>query len=210
MPHALASNKREDSWGELGPAVRALQNDRQRAFLQFYLWETFNNKRPKNYGAIAAAARKAGYGNPNTTAKNMGNIGWKLMRDPRMVAAVAEESRKYLRAGAPEAVAAVRALVRNPDHPGHVRGIQMTLDRADPVESRSFVEVTHISVNPDTEALEELRALRALGTSREKLIELFGENGLARIERLERLDTLRRSNEAKVINNAAPVPEDDF
>jgi hypothetical protein len=193
MPHQLASNKQEN-WGELGPAVRALPNDRQRAFVQFYLWETFNNKRPKNYGAIVDAARAAGYGNPNTTAKNMGNIGWQLMRDERMIAAIAEESRKYMRAGAPEAVAAVRALVRNPDHPGHVRGIQMLLDRADPVESRSFVEVTHKRVDRDAEDLEELRALRQLGTSREKLLELFGQNGLDRLERLERLDTMRRSS----------------
>jgi hypothetical protein len=205
----LANAKQED-WGQLGPAVRALPNDRQRAFLQFYLWETFNNKRKNNYGAIADAARAAGYGNPNTTAKNMGNIGGQLMRDERMIAAVAEESRKYLRAGAPEAVKAVRALVRNPDHPGHVRGIQMLLDRSDPLESRSFVEVTHKTVNPDMEALEELRALRSLGTSREKLFELFGQNGLDRLERLERLDTMRRSNEAKIIDNVAPVPEDEF
>ena len=74
----------------------------------------------------------------------------------------------------------------------------------DPIESRSFVEVTHKTVDPDMEALEELRALRQLGTSREKLFELFGQNGLDRLERLERLDTLRRSNEAKVIDNVAP------
>jgi hypothetical protein len=84
----------------------------------------------------------------------------------------------------------------------------MVLDRADPVESRQFVEVVHRTVDPDQEALEELRALRQLGTSHEKLIELFGSNGLDRIERLEAADKLRRANEAKVIDHVATVPEE--
>jgi hypothetical protein len=67
--------------------------------------------------------------------------------------------------------------------------------------------VTHRSVDPDLEALEELRALRQLNVPREDMIKSFGENGLDRLERLERLDTLRRSNEAKVIDN---IPEDEF
>ena len=41
------------------------------------------------------------------------------------------------------------------------------------------VNVTHRVIDPDAEALEELRALRSVGTSREKLVELFGQNGLA-------------------------------
>jgi len=45
---------------------------------------------------------------------------------------------------------------------------------------------------PDQEALEELRALRQLGTPREKLLTLFGHNGLDRIEALEAADTSRR------------------
>jgi hypothetical protein len=90
--------------------------------------------------------------------------------------------------------------------------VAMVLDRADPIESRQFVEVTHKHVDSDGEALEELRALRTLGTARDKLIELFGSNGLDRIERLEAADTARRANEAKVINGelvaeAEQVPE---
>ena len=37
-------------------------------------------------------------------------------------------------------------------------------------------------IDPDLEALEELRALRQLDTPREKLLTLFGPNGLDRIE----------------------------
>ena len=49
------------------------------------------------------------------------------------------------------------------------------------------------------QALEELRALRQIGATREKLLELFGGNGLARLERLEAADLARRAAEAKMI-----------
>ena len=44
-----------------------------------------------------------------------------------------------------------------------------------------------------------LRALRQLGVSREKMVETFGGNGLARLERLEAADMARRATEAKII-----------
>ena len=87
-----------------------------------------------------------------------------------------------LRVGAPEAVKALQNVVRNPEHPGHIRAISMLLDRADPVESRQLVEVTHRTIDPDQEAIEELRAMRALGVSREKLAEVFGGNFLPKLE----------------------------
>jgi hypothetical protein len=198
MPQALASNKQEDSWGELGPALKALPNDRWRAFVEFYLLETYTNGHKGNYGSLARAARKAGFGGPKTTPRAMAHIGWRLMRDDRMVAAVAEESRKLLRSGAPEAVKAVHRGVRDPTHKDHARFVGMVLDRADPIESRSFVEITH-KTDPDMESLEELRALRELGTPREKLLFLFGPNGLDRIEALEAADSSRRADSAKVI-----------
>jgi hypothetical protein len=60
-----------------------------------------------------------------------------------------------------------------------------------------------------------LRALRSLGTVREKLLELFGGNGLARLERLEAADNARRVD-AKIIEGEAteiepepqPAPDD--
>jgi hypothetical protein len=39
-----------------------------------------------------------------------------------------------------------------------------------------------------------------LDTPRPKLIELFGSNGLDRLERLEAADKIRRANEAKMID----------
>ena len=79
-----------------------------------------------------------------------------------------------LRAGAPQAVKAVHDGIRNPNHPSHAKFVSMLLDRTDPQESKQFVEVTHRTLDPDQESLEELRALRMLDTPRPKLIELFG------------------------------------
>jgi hypothetical protein len=91
-------------------------------------------------------------------------------------------------------------LVRNPEHRDHARGIAMLLARADPETVRHDVSVTHVVIDEDEEARQELAALRALGTTREKLLELFGVNGLARLEAQEATDKLRRANEAKVID----------
>jgi hypothetical protein len=132
---------RKDDWGEPGPAMRALANDRHRLFVELYLIETFGNGNKKNYGAQARAARKAGFGGQKTRATTYAQIGWKLMRDDRIIAAVAEESRKFLRAGAPEAVKAVLAGIRDPKHKDHARFVGMLLDRADPVMTEHKVTV---------------------------------------------------------------------
>jgi phage terminase small subunit len=193
---------REQTWGELGPAMRAL-NDRYRAFVEFYLLEK------PGRGAQTAAARRAGFGTPRTTALSMAQIAYRLMRDERIVAAIAEESRKLLRAGAPDAVKALRNMVNDPAHKDHARAVAMLLDRSDPIVTHQQIDVTHKHVDPDTEAIEELRALRQLGTSREKLIELFGGNGLARLEVLEAADAAQRAQSAKVIEGKVIDEEPD-
>ena len=107
--------RRAETWGELGPAMKALPNDRWRAFAEFYVLDTYTNAHKNNYGPQASAARKAGFGGPKTKPRILAQIGLKLMRDDSMMAAVAEESRKLLRAGQPEAVKAVLNGVRNPE-----------------------------------------------------------------------------------------------
>lgn len=186
-----------ENWGELGPAMRALPNDRWRAFVEFYLLEK------PGRGAQTNAARKAGFGKLRTKAANMARIASRLMRDDRMAAAIAEESRKLLRGGAPEAAKAILELIRNPDHKDHARAIAMVIDRTDPITTHHHLDVVHKHVDPDLDAIEELRALRKLGTSREKLIELFGYNGLERVEALEAAEAARRADAAKVIEGKA-------
>ena len=195
--NALA--KRED-WGQLGPEMRALANDKQRAFVENYLLQSYTNRHKNNHGAQANAARMAGYGGQKATPLNLARIASRLMRDERIVAAITAKLRKYLRALMPEAVKAMHAMIRNPEHPGHVRAVCMSLDRSDPITTHQEISVTHKTIDMDQEGIEELRALRKLGVSREKMIETFGGNGLARLEALEAADTLKRANEAKVID----------
>jgi hypothetical protein len=79
----------------------------------------------------------------------------------------------------------------------------MLLDRVDPVTTRQEISVTHKTVDMDQEGIEELRALRKLGVSHEKMVETFGGNGLARLEALEAADTAQRAQNAKVIEGEA-------
>jgi len=193
---------RQENWGEYGAAMKELPNDRWRAFVELYLLE------PPTRGAQTRACRRAGFGKPRSNATTMARIALRLMSDDRIVAAIAEESKKMLRTGAPEAVKALLELIRDPTHKDHARAIGMIIDRVDPVTSHQVVEVTHKHIDPDAEAIEELRALRKLGATREKLIELFGHNGLERVEALEAADAARKADAAKVIDAIAVEAKD--
>jgi hypothetical protein len=183
-----AALRDERNWGELGPAMRALSS-RHRAFVEFYLME------PATNGAGVRAARRAGYG-MNSKPLVARQLAMRLLHDERILAAIAEEGRKITRAGGAEAAQALINLVRDPTHKDHARGIAMLLARTDPEIVRQDLNITHRIVDPDQESIEELAALRSLGTSHAKLVELFGANG---IERIERLEAERRAVEAKVI-----------
>lgn len=185
---------RED-WGQLSPAMKALPNDRWRAFVSFFVVDPARG--------AAQAARRAGFGTPRSKAIDFASNAARLMRDDRIIAAIAEQARAIVRAGAPEAARALLGMIRNPDHKDHARAVAMLLDRVDPVTSHQHVEVIHKHVDADQEAIEELRALRQLGTGREKLLELFGHNGLERIEALEAADANRRAQDAKIIEGSA-------
>jgi len=133
----------------------------------------------------------------------MTRIASRLMRDERIVAAVQKESQKILRGGAAEASKALLNLVRDPEHKDHARGIAMVLARTDPEITRHDLNVVHRVVDADQESLEELAALRQLGTPRPKLLELFGGNGLARLEKLEAAQAEQRATAANVIEGEA-------
>jgi hypothetical protein len=179
---------RRETFGELGPAMRALPSDRWRDFAQYYV------ANPKTNGA--EAARKAGFGKPNSTPPVMTQIAYRILCDDRMIAAVAELTKKIVRAAAPEASQALLEIIRDPDHKDRMRAIGLIMDRTDPVVTHQSIDVTHRHIDPVAEEIEELRALRQLGTTRDKLIELFGSNGLLRLERLEADDAAKN---AKVI-----------
>jgi hypothetical protein len=194
MTKALARCK--EDWGRDGPAVQALPNQRWRDFVYHYVTQ------PPGHGALTNAARLAGFGKSSTPTV-LAKIAWQLSHDERMIAAIAEVSRAIVRRCAPEAANALLAMVRDPEHREHARAVSMVLARTDPEVARHDINVIHKVLDPDQEALEELRALRQLDTPHAKLLELFGSNGLDRLERLEAADKLRRANEAKVIEGEA-------
>jgi hypothetical protein len=193
----LQNKAHVEIWGELGPAMRKLPNDKWRAFVVAYV-----TGKP-GLGAITRAAKLAGFGR-NGTSVHLRKQAWMLAHDDRMIAAIAETAKKVIRAGAPEAVNALMALVRNPEHRDHARGIAMILARTDPEVQYGVQQVVHKIEDPDEEALAELQAVRKLGASRAKLIELFGCNGLDRLEALE----ARRADKAKVIDAEATEVSD--
>ena len=177
----------------MSPELRALPNDMWRAFCHALVTG------PGGHGKYVNAARAAGFGK-DSTPSNLGKQAWLLAHDDRMIAAIAAESRRYLRAGHAEAVNALYTIAGDPNHKDQMRAISEILSRTDPVVSRQDINVVHKIVDPDQEALEELRALRQIGATREKLVELFGGNGLSRLERLEAADIARRAAEAKIID----------
>jgi hypothetical protein len=178
------------AWGEMSPEMRALPNDKWRNFVIHYLTG------PAGHGSRARAAELAGLvRDPKYAARR----GYTIYHDPRVIAAIAVESKKYIRSHAPDAAKALMNMIHDPAHKDHARAVSMLLNRVDPEVQLTDMRVTHTIVDPDVEALEELRALRALNTPREKLLELYGHNGLERVERLEAADKVRLADAAKVI-----------
>jgi phage terminase small subunit len=188
-----------EDYGRLSPTMQAL-TEKQRAFV----YHIVNG--PTGYGSLTKAYAAAGY--KSAKRSTLTKEAHRLSHDERIIAAIAEESKKVTRIAHPEAVAALLNLIRDPSHKDHARAVAMLLERADPAESRHSVDVVHRHVNADQEALEELQAARELGASKEKLISLFGENGLLRLEKLEAADNLRRADAAKVISGEATEVEE--
>jgi hypothetical protein len=172
--------------------MRALPSPKWRAFVEYYLLAT------PGYGAQAEALRRAGFG-AKSTPINQARLAHRMMRDPRMQAAVNEEAKRIVRLGGMDAAKALLALIHDPTHKDHARAIGMVMARSDPEVSQHDVQVTHKIEDPDLEALEEMRAARQLGATREMLVSLFGPNGLDRLEALE----ARRAVGAKVIDAKA-------
>jgi hypothetical protein len=196
-----AEPAQQEDWGQLSTEMRALPNDQWRTMALALVAGR------SGHGRLAAAARKAGFAKGSTNS-NLAKVAWKIAHDDRMIAAVAVESRRLMRAGHPEAVNTLYDIMRDPTHRDRARVAMAFVDRADPIVTKQDISVTHRHIDPDQEALEELRALRHLGTPREKLLSLFGHNGLDRIEALEAADTSRRAETARVIEGRVVAMED--
>ena len=146
----------KDAAPEWGPKMQALSNNRRRAFV----CALYDEQAPmKGDGLLIYAARKAGYGNKEGTTTNeaFGAIGGRLVQSERVHEAIAEYSRNLVRVISPEAVRAVRNLIRNPKAKDHARAVGMILDRIAPLETTHTVKVED-NRPPSREAMERVLA----------------------------------------------------
>ncbi len=116
---------------EFGPAMQALPTDKQRRFVM----ALYDEEAPaKGDGLLIYAARAAGYGTATSTDKALSVMANRVVHDPRTRAAIAEYSHAVVRTLPPEAVKALKEVIRNPKHRDHMRAINAVIDRVDPVE----------------------------------------------------------------------------
>ena len=115
----------------------ALPSDRHRAFVR-----ALYTVRP-GHGAAVKAAKIAGFGTAESSPQSMATIASRLKHDERILEAIEEEDKKYIRASAPRAISALSRLIEDPRHKDHARGIGMVLDRIHPVEQIHNVKTTH-------------------------------------------------------------------
>jgi hypothetical protein len=143
-----------------GPKMKALPTDRHRAFIR-----ALYQVKP-GHGSGIKAAKLSGWGQPLSSAASMATIASRLMHDERILAAIHEEDQKRIRASAPRAISALSALVENPKHKDHARGIGMVLDRVHPVEMVHNVKHEHkhevtLSAKETAQILERIAELSA-------------------------------------------------
>jgi hypothetical protein len=134
---ALETNPNTESAPEWGPAMAALP-EKRRAFVV----ALYDEDAPrKGDGLFIFAAQVAGYGTPTSSKKSLGVIAGRIAHDDRVQAAIVEYSHRVMRAIPPEAIRALKELIRDPKHKDHARGIAMVLDRADPLQTVHTVKV---------------------------------------------------------------------
>jgi len=197
----------------LGPAMAACSKQ-ERLFVRALFAHP-------GHGAGARAARLAGYGNaksPNVTYWRAAN---RLFNRPRVADAIAEMTRLLMRSEAPQAVQAVREIIKDKTHKDRLKAARAVIDRADPVEQRFVGEMHHTVEDKrerDKTTLDFLRMLKAANTNREALIGIFGFSGLSFYEnKLAALELAEKSGAALPAPidaeftelTRAPVPADD-
>lgn len=123
-----------------GPKMLALPNDRWRAFVV----ALYDEEAPiKGHGLLIWAVQEAGFGNAEgtTSKKNFSNIANRLVQDPRIQAAVAEYSKSVLRAVSPEAIRAIKEIVRGEKHRDRAKVALALADRFDPIEQTATLKI---------------------------------------------------------------------
>ena len=158
---------------ELGPAMLALSPKRR-----LFVLELANG--PGGYGSEIRACRAAGYSGGDATLKTAAS---KIVHHDKVQAALREVGAKMIRASAFSAIRQTERIANDLAHRDCLKACLALMDRGGfAVETHHTVTVEHKSL--DDQALEALRTMRALKASREQLVEMFGQNGLARYENM--------------------------
>jgi hypothetical protein len=191
--------------GELS-AAEAACSPMERRFVYWLM-----NLPPKR-GFRVQAAKLAGYGKNRrngqpSTAHVLNSIAQDLLSKQKIVDLITEVTKKQIRSAAPEALAAVREIIADPEHRDRLKAASVILERIEPTMQRFDVRVQHQVVDRDAEAVAYLRKLKALGVSREKLEQELGYSDLPRYERLLELEDAK--NAVPVIDAEYAVIEED-
>jgi phage terminase small subunit len=166
-----ALHPQQDTDEHLGPAMQALSAKEQAFVMHLLMGESFAN-----------AARLAGYGTPTSSAASFASLGYRVSHFPRVLDALAEESRKAIRSLVPSAIKAVKEIVETKGDKDRLKAANAIMERIDPTVQRVQVDGKIEIVDHRQEALTQLRTLKDLGVSHAKLEELFGYSGLPLLE----------------------------
>ena len=131
---------------QFGPKMAALSEKRRALVVAL-----FDDDAPsKGDGLLPWAARKAGYGTPNSSTRSLGNIAGRIIHDDAVQDGIKEHSHRVMRAIPPEAIRALKKLIADPSHRDHARAIAMVIDRTDPLQTLHTVKVEdHRPASPE-------------------------------------------------------------
>jgi Terminase small subunit len=177
------------------PGVLRVCLPRERLFAETYI----------NTGNAAQAAKVAGAecNSPQAYA----TVGNRYLNRPRVQAALDYLFKRALRSDlSGDALTAIREIIKSPFHKDRLKAALAVAGRIDPEITRIEGHVTHEIIDHETEALNQLRALKALGVAREKLIEVYGGFGLDRLEKKLALEEKSKPIDAE-FTEVAPDPD---
>lgn len=198
MTERLNAPERET---DLPDALRELP-EKERVFVLAYI----------EHGNAAQAARDAGFGEEGSKALTFARIGHRLLTRERVRDAVIAICKPALRSLMPKAVHAIKETLEMPmtNARDRLRAAGMVLDRTDAIVQRIEGEITHThAIDHTAEALNQLRALKALGVAREKLEEIFGFGGLQKYEAMLAEQDARKPNVIEAEYRELPAPAVD-
>lgn len=158
---------------DLGPAMLALTPMQHRFVMEFSRGPT------AGYGGAIRACKAAGYAGTENSLKVTAH---QVLHNPKVQDALREVGGKIIRASAFELIRTVAEIARDLSHKDCLKANLALLDRGGfAVETVHHVTVEHVDRNKET--LEQLQVLLQLDVPRDRLVELYGADGLFHLER---------------------------